>query len=682
MKTKLKVKLLSPLLSGDGESSMGVIDSDVCFDDVGIPFIPAKRIKGLLSEIAYENPKDEKTLDDLFGIMGSQEGHLIINNGYIKDYHSIYNALKRKIKEKTIYPEQIREYFTSIRTQTTINDKGVAKEHSLRTMRVINKDKDRVFEFDINLDSKEESDLLKECCEKLTHMGTKRSRGFGHVKCTLDECDFKKDEENEENQKNEKNLKKDKIKYILTLESQVLMSSRGSDFEACDDYISGNSILGYFANRYIKNHSEDEFKNAFFYSNLKFNNAYISSDGETEFFPAPLCFVKEKIEDKKFHNIALKDLDDIQIKNLKASYIGKKDDNYMRIEPKFEIEYHHARPKDKGIGKSLESTGETYLESGQYFQFKVLSKGQKFIGSIEGEPEKISEILSVLPKDQIITIGRSRTSQYGRVKFEIISEENETQEKDIQIAADEKFVFLLISPMILHDPEGNIIPDYKSLLENDNIKACVKVEDVKRVFLNFTTISGYNAKWGLPRPQVDAIDKGSVLVFEAKEDFKSSDLENKAYGMMQSRGFGRIKILKINPEETEIDIVDLKDDENDNNNKNDENPEVDKIINSIKKKKEINKHIEEGINAARKLKDLPNSTTVGRLVSMLNSIIYDDKIKPEKKYSKFLNCIDRIIKKDKTKEDKYGKFFDGKNDIHYARAFLEELKLRIRREKP
>jgi CRISPR/Cas system CMR subunit Cmr4 (Cas7 group RAMP superfamily) len=55
MKTyTLKLTLLSPCLIGSGEGFGAVIDSDIVFDEFGIPYIPAKRIKGCLRDSAIE----------------------------------------------------------------------------------------------------------------------------------------------------------------------------------------------------------------------------------------------------------------------------------------------------------------------------------------------------------------------------------------------------------------------------------------------------------------------------------------------------------------------------------------------------------------------------------------------------------------------------------------------------
>ena len=51
-KYKLTITLKSDLCVGSGYSYARVIDSDISYDDLGIPYIQAKRLKGCLREAA------------------------------------------------------------------------------------------------------------------------------------------------------------------------------------------------------------------------------------------------------------------------------------------------------------------------------------------------------------------------------------------------------------------------------------------------------------------------------------------------------------------------------------------------------------------------------------------------------------------------------------------------------
>ena len=86
-----KIKLESDLCIGSGYSFAGVIDSDVCYDKFGIPFIPARRIKGDLREAAettlhsiFTNKED---IEKIFGTRGnSGVKGITIENAYPENY--------------------------------------------------------------------------------------------------------------------------------------------------------------------------------------------------------------------------------------------------------------------------------------------------------------------------------------------------------------------------------------------------------------------------------------------------------------------------------------------------------------------------------------------------------------------------------------------------------------------
>ena len=51
---KIKIELLSDLCTCSGETYNSMVDMDVVYDENGIPYIPAKRLKGCIRESALE----------------------------------------------------------------------------------------------------------------------------------------------------------------------------------------------------------------------------------------------------------------------------------------------------------------------------------------------------------------------------------------------------------------------------------------------------------------------------------------------------------------------------------------------------------------------------------------------------------------------------------------------------
>ena len=202
------LELLSDTLIGSGEGWGATIDTDVVFDDFGLPYIPARRVKGCLRESALEvlemfeqsgiDFASGDDLDTLFGKAGLNEaGALSFSNCYPGDY-----SLNKQWIEWLIakYPnifskDTVLDTFTSIRQQTAINKnddpdtsakKGIAEKASLRTSRVL----DKGIKFSGSIESSfglenRLFDFLVFATRNLRYMGTNRNRGFGSVRCAL-----------------------------------------------------------------------------------------------------------------------------------------------------------------------------------------------------------------------------------------------------------------------------------------------------------------------------------------------------------------------------------------------------------------------------------------------------------------------------------------------------------------
>ncbi len=200
-KYKMKIEILTDTLIGSGEGFGTVIDTDIVFDDIGIPYIPSKRMKGLLRDSAssivdifklsfddFELPK----VEDLFGEPGKEWScPFKISDFYISDYNDNYNwlnyFLSKDLYKNFISGDLIIDYFTNIRKSTTIEN-GVAKRHSLRSFRVLSRGYTFVGEIEINgaeSDKIKLEKLLSLSCLNLKSIGTKRNRGLGKIKCQL-----------------------------------------------------------------------------------------------------------------------------------------------------------------------------------------------------------------------------------------------------------------------------------------------------------------------------------------------------------------------------------------------------------------------------------------------------------------------------------------------------------------
>ncbi|MHB1645392.1 MAG: RAMP superfamily CRISPR-associated protein [bacterium] len=187
---QIAIRLKSDALIGSGEGFGSIIDTDVVFDDLGLPYIPAKRVKGIMLESAQELNEmlnifnKSVNIDNIFGKKGEKEGLVYFSNFYLENYANIREWLEYYCKKtKIINKQSIIAQMTSLRYSTAIDSKtNLAKEGSLRTERIINSGK--IFASDIYFPEKLEENIAL-ICQNTRRIGTKRTRGLGEIEVLL-----------------------------------------------------------------------------------------------------------------------------------------------------------------------------------------------------------------------------------------------------------------------------------------------------------------------------------------------------------------------------------------------------------------------------------------------------------------------------------------------------------------
>jgi len=195
----LEIELQSAASPGSGEGWAQMIDSDIVYDAYGLPFIPARRVKGILREMAEDVAHaviraglqkkyhlTETSVADLFGEQGqTAAAGLMVDNAYLAEYDDLQPWLEwTKLHVPHLAtPENVITVFTDIRRQTKI-EKGVAKDTSLRQIRVLKCG--LKFNGKIMLQNSSASEeLLKLAVGVARALGGKRNRGLGKIQCRL-----------------------------------------------------------------------------------------------------------------------------------------------------------------------------------------------------------------------------------------------------------------------------------------------------------------------------------------------------------------------------------------------------------------------------------------------------------------------------------------------------------------
>lgn len=544
---KISITLLSDTCISDGERYNSYIDTDICYDKYGLPYIPAKRIKGCLRESAMEvNDMGGKIdIDSLFGKTDSITAGASFGNGKLideADYMEDINKIMNTDSPSIVHEQNVLDNFTYIRTQTAINTNGAAEDNSLRSIRVLKKG--IVFIANVESSKDMEKDLEK-CCKVWRHMGYNRTRGLGEIKVSLiedcqafDKLKYEDHNRNPEKIEQEAFLNKNvTVKYWIELKSPVLFRGSGNGLIHNQDYIEGGKLLGYIAGQ-LGNIAYNQFmKKGVF----QISNAYLS-EGDERYTPIPASYYHDKDD---FPDFIIKDRihedsqrDSAQVLPMAGGYMYSYDEGIKYLVPESEIKYHHSRSEDKGVGRTrLNEKGA------ELYQLSALCKGQKFCGFLRGSHSQIMEVKQLMERKPYFRMGNNRTAEYGEVKI--------TFDKNIEGSSvfhvSNQFVLKCNAPMILYNDDGmytTSITEIKSAVAR-KLQLDPQKLKVEKSFINYTTVGGYNATWKMDKPWIQAVDKGSVFEFKTDIPVDIGILKNGFLGERTSQGFGECEAYDI-----------------------------------------------------------------------------------------------------------------------------------------
>ncbi|MDE0086029.1 MAG: RAMP superfamily CRISPR-associated protein, partial [Candidatus Poribacteria bacterium] len=199
----LEITLQSPLTSSAGEGRVGWVDRDIAFDDLGLPILPGRRLKGLWRE-AYQDVVDawkqcdEELIpipaEDIFGKAGEKpdDSKSGIHLGNAELHEPKASSLKEWLKylqqpgvQSNLHPDDVVQHFADVRSQTAMDrETGSALENTFRLTRTLKAG--WVFWAPVHFVVPPDDALLAALvlgAAALQYMGTARTRGLGKVRC-------------------------------------------------------------------------------------------------------------------------------------------------------------------------------------------------------------------------------------------------------------------------------------------------------------------------------------------------------------------------------------------------------------------------------------------------------------------------------------------------------------------
>ena len=477
---ELEIILNSDLCAGNGESAGNSIDSDVCIDDAGIPYIPSRRIKGCLKQAAFDLKKmgytlaSDRNIIALFGDAYGNEGAFSICDAMIKDANGIRQYLNTEIKNSDnsdeikdmAHASKIVNLFTSVRGQTMLDD-GCKVDNSLRFTRVVNQ-YDPLSLFTEN-DNKADIDCSE--ADKLV-----------------------------------------KISYKVVLNSPLTLPG-------CDELntsVPARSVIGCMAGYYLHSGSaeDEDFRKLFLDGTVSWSGLTPVIEGEIS-VPVPMMIVRLKNGGNKLINNLIEEKDDWKKKKpktLDGSFTVQTQNEYKIAEPSIHTYYHYAINGTQQDGNNDENnTKMLYMQ-------ESIDAGAVYGGTIICPVNMKDKVLKCLYEARI-QFGRSKSAQYATCSLYAKPEVEEYKNNIRHVKAGEKLYVVLQSDLALLD-NGVYRTDSACIREaiGKKLNLSSDIAENSLDYCRYHVIGGFQSTWQLQKPQIPVVRAGSVYCFKVKEE--------------------------------------------------------------------------------------------------------------------------------------------------------------------
>lgn len=675
---KLIIKLKSDLCTATGEDAPGITNIKTALEH-GIPYIPAKRIKGCLLEAGREMRDNglikQEILNQLFGKTGSQkaEGMCVGDASLYSFPRFLYGGEKGeyiKIENYEQFQKEIQgcqeeekaffeDFFTRRRTRTAISaGNQTAKEHSLRTMQVVPAGIQFMSIIEGEL-REEEVEALQLCAKGLRHMGMGVTRGLGEIQCTLEAAAARKlraaysegisgkDAELLSSCSPEEEVI---LSYEINLKSPVVIDGKG-------ECLPASTLLGALAGMDIRKfslgldaHKDENFRRIFLQNGVQFGNGFLKNQ-EKVYYPCPKGIAEVKEDKGKWFCIAGQE--ERKRKEIHGQVFWEGKELHVLSAQK-KIHFHHSRPADRGIGHALNDAAmDISVPTGEFFQYTALSKGQTYAGMWSGKAKDIRLLTECLQDhDYRLRLGRSRTAEYGNctVRIREVSLKEKVQKTTLR---GKKWLLWLLSPMVICDEEtGEYVLKDEGFKEQLKKRLCCSEVQLNKIACGYTTYSGYNSRWRLPSVSCPAMAAGSSFYLETNREVSAWEIEGNRWGELTGRGCGQVAVRLLEEKEEGKIILDTVEEDG---TKSNNHCVVESLLHYRNEQIECEKVTIENVDKIDEEK-LPPSSAISMAAQLLRNYSHEkdfyERIKNEVAYIHKEEKRDRLLELLKPCEDK------------------------------
>ncbi len=317
-----------------------------------------------------------------------------------------------------------------------------------------------------------------------------------------------------------------KLHYTINTLEPLIITQHSDDPNMYEtlQYIRGTVIQGIFAQRYLENTTADsEFTRLIVSGDCIFSNTFPIEKGKT-FVPAPIALVQEKYHPEKAYNLLASSFPPSEQTKGISSLVNIESNQISPLTIRKEIRLHNQIDKTTRISKD-----------GKLFNYQSLPAGVVFKGTITlKEDSDENTIKSLLPSGTSIRIGRSATSEYGKVCFEWIdSIEDEKTSETGQV------IMTLLSDTIIYNNNGF------SSLATDDLNNYLNDSIIERSISRKMRIEGFLNVWKLRKPSENVFAAGSSFLLDQRP-LNYAELTNLGLGERTHEGYGQVSFTLLN----------------------------------------------------------------------------------------------------------------------------------------
>ncbi len=187
------------------------------------------------------------------------------------------------------------------------------------------------------------------------------------------------------------------------------------------------------------------------------------------------------------------------------------------------LNFHHARDREKGIAK------ERF-----FFTYESILPEQIFEGHLSGEEAELQRLTEDCGTSWDGFVGKSKNAQYGKVKFEFLS--NTPRPYHIRLESGQEVTLTLLSDTIIYNEHGFSTTDLSSL--ERYLKGAKIIP--KKAFVKKGVAEAFVGEWRFKTPSERCFAAGSAFRLRISEqDIPTlSELQTHGIGERTHEGFG------------------------------------------------------------------------------------------------------------------------------------------------